>query len=180
MKRISAGDALRFRGRKFFGPLRGFQGKPFHPPLTDIPVGAYVIAPILDAVAYGGRNSAWGHDVYLAAGYTLLAGAAFSVLTALTGVADWTKTRPDTPVRRMANAHGLTMVLVTVLVMANLAVRFLGEPTVTSAGLLGLSAAIFVLTLFGGMIGGSLVYDHGMRVNTDEQPAEPQPMRRAG
>ena len=34
---------LSLKGRRSQG-LRGFSGKPFHPPLTDIPVGAYIIA----------------------------------------------------------------------------------------------------------------------------------------
>jgi uncharacterized membrane protein len=180
MNRFSIGSAFKFQGRKFYGPLRGFQGKPFHPPLTDIPVGAYVIAPILDAIAFAGRSATWGHDMFLAAGYTLLAGAAFSVITALTGVADWTKTKPGTEVRRMANTHGLTMVVMTLLVLANLAFRFLGDLQATSAALLALSGAIFGLVLFGGAIGGALVYDRGMRVVAEEESPSSQPMRRAG
>ena len=39
MRTFSFRPALTLKGRKFKG-LRGFAGKPFHPPLTDIPVGA--------------------------------------------------------------------------------------------------------------------------------------------
>ncbi|MEA2477997.1 MAG: hypothetical protein QOC87_2196, partial [Actinomycetota bacterium] len=36
---FSIRPAMKLSGRKFKG-LRGFAGKPFHPPLTDIPIAA--------------------------------------------------------------------------------------------------------------------------------------------
>ena len=43
MRKFSFRPSLTVRGRKFKG-LRGWAGKPFHPPLTDVPVGAYMLA----------------------------------------------------------------------------------------------------------------------------------------
>lgn len=169
MARFSAGTAFRFKQRKFYGPLRGWQGKPLHPPLTDIPVGAYVIAPILDVAAFAGRNATWSHEVYRAAGLTLLLGGIFSIATALTGLADWMKTRPGSSVRGMANLHMLTMVTVTGLVIVDLALRFPGGMRRPSVGSMILALAIIVLTIVGGELGGSLVYDRGMRVYVDEE-----------
>ena len=71
-------------GRKFKG-LRGFAGKPLHPPLTDIPVGAYMIAAVLDVISIIGRHEEWARDFFRAATFVLVAGAAVSLLTALTG-----------------------------------------------------------------------------------------------
>lgn len=61
MRRFSFRPALEFRGRKFKG-LRGFAGKPFHPPLTDVPVGAYIIGPALDLIAFIARDSSWASE----------------------------------------------------------------------------------------------------------------------
>ena len=105
MKRFALGTAFSLKDRHFNG-LSGFEGKPFHPPLTDLPVGAYVIAPILDLVSFVGGSRSWGRDAYTAAGYTLLVGAVASSLAALTGLADWLKMRAGSEVRRIANSHG--------------------------------------------------------------------------
>lgn len=58
MRHFSFRPALTFRGRKFKG-LRGFSGKPLHPPLTDVPLGAYVIASAFDVIAFIGDHTAW-------------------------------------------------------------------------------------------------------------------------
>lgn len=181
MKRFSTGSAFSLRGREFQG-LSGFDGKPFHPPLTDIPVGAYVIAPILDIIAFAGGDRSWSRDFSVAASYTLLTGAAVSVFTALTGFADWLRMKAGSEVRRIANTHGLTMVIVTALVATNLAFRFFDDVDATTSGILALSIAILVLVTLGAMIGGSLVYDKGykVRMRKVEEPGDQSTMRRAG
>jgi uncharacterized membrane protein len=183
MKRFAVGNAFSLRGREFQG-LSGFDGKPFHPPLTDIPVGAYVIAPVLDVLAFIGRNRSWGRDMYIAASYTLLAGAIASLPTALTGFADWLRMRAGSEVRRIANSHAVTMVVVTVLVITNLAVRYYDDVEETTPGILALSIAVLVLVTIGGMIGGSLVYDKGYKVRkrrVEDEPVDKDvPQHRAG
>ena len=167
MRRLSFRPALTWRGRKFKG-LRGWEGKPLHPPLTDIPIGAYVIVAVLDLISVVGQDEAWSRDFYRAATFTLIAGASVSVLTALTGFWDWLRsTEAGTQVRREANAHAITMVTVTVLVLTNIGLRVLAYPgdRHTGAVVLALSLVIAGLTAIGGMIGGSLVYDHGFNVS---------------
>lgn len=58
MKRFDFKSGISLRGRQLRG-LRGFAGKPFHPPLTDVPIGAYIIAPVLDAIAFFAREAEW-------------------------------------------------------------------------------------------------------------------------
>ena len=54
MRKFSVRPTLTLKGRTFKG-LRGWSGKPLHPPLTDIPIGAYVIVAALDLLsAIGG------------------------------------------------------------------------------------------------------------------------------
>ena len=42
---------ITFTGRKFRG-VRGWAGKPTHPPLTDFPIVAYVLAAVFDVISY--------------------------------------------------------------------------------------------------------------------------------
>ncbi len=166
MKTFSFRPAFEIRGRKFKG-LRGFAGKPFHPPLTDVPVGAYTIGPVLSIVAFVFSGSAWADGVWRAAGYTMLAGAAVSLLTAATGFADWLNTRKGTQMRRMANAHMWVMLTMTVIVLIALALRFLGGRNETPDTIvLVLDLVIATMVTVGGAIGGSLVYDFGFNVET--------------
>src|SRR5437870_1955713 len=126
MRHLSFGPALSLRGRKFKG-LRGWAGKPLHPPLTDVPVGAYMLAATFDVISALGHNQLWARDFYRAASFTLIGGAVVSVFAALTGFWDWLKsTEAGTQARRTVNAHAITMVTVTVLVLAGIAVRVLG------------------------------------------------------
>jgi len=169
MRTFSFRPALTMRGRRFRG-LRGWAGKPLHPPLTDVPVGAYVLAAAFDVVSIvGGDDQPWARDFYRAASFVLIGGAIVSVFAALTGFWDWlTSTEKGTQARRTTNAHAVTMVTVTVLVLAGIAVRVLGywdEPSTPVAALV-LSLAAAALTVIGGTLGGSLAYDYGFNVET--------------
>ncbi len=166
MKAFSFRPAIELRGRKFKG-LRGFAGKPFHPPLTDIPVGAYTIAPVLSVAAFLFQDASWTDKVWSAAGYTMLVGAVASVATSITGFADWLNTKKGTQIRRLANAHMWTMLALTGVVLVALAVRFLGDRNDSpDAVVLLLDLVIVALVTFGGTIGGTMTYDFGFNVET--------------
>src|ERR671918_1695319 len=96
-KLFSIKPALSFKGRKFKG-LRGWSGKPLHPPLTDFPVAAYVLAAAFDVVSYfaaRGNDAALGarsgvaHDFFVAATYVMVAGGTFSLGAGVTGFLGW-------------------------------------------------------------------------------------------
>jgi uncharacterized membrane protein len=166
MRHFSFRPALTMRGRTFKG-LRGWSGKPLHPPLTDIPVGAYMLAAAFDVISAVGNDQEWARDFYRAASFTLIGGAAVSVLAALTGFWDWLKsTEPGTQARRTVNAHATTMVTVTVLVLAGIAVRIAAfwDDQSTPGIALALTVAAAALTMIGGSIGGSIAYDYGFNV----------------
>lgn len=175
MRRFSFQPGLEFRGRKFKG-LRGFAGKPFHPPLTDVTVGAYTIGPVLTLVAFLFKESSWALDAYKAGGYVVLVGAISSLATALTGWADWLNTKKGTQVRRMANAHAWTMITLTVVVLAELWYRYLAESGEYYEEISSVTAlfalAILGLVTIGGTLGGSLTYDWGFNVEiANDNPA---------
>ena len=166
MSVFSFRPAFELRGRKFKG-LRGYAGKPFHAPLTDVPVGAYTIGPILSVIALVFRNAAWANEVWAAAGYAMLVGAVVSLATIATGLADWTNTEKGTQIRRIANAHMAVMVTMSVIVVIALALRFAGgRNDAPDLLVLLLDLVIAGLVSAGGTIGGSLTYDFGFNVET--------------
>jgi uncharacterized membrane protein len=169
MRKLSFRPALTLRGRRFNG-LRGWAGKPLHPPLTDIPVGAYMLAAAFDVISIvGGDDEAWARDFYRAATFALIGGAVVSVFAALTGFWDWLKsTEKGTQARRTVNAHAWTMVTVTVLVAVGIVVRaveYWDEPSTPGLALV-LTLAAAALTVLGGTLGGTLAFDYGFNVET--------------
>jgi uncharacterized membrane protein len=169
MRKFSFRPPLTWRGREFKG-LRGWAGKPLHPPLTAVPVGAYLLAAAFDVISIVGQDQEWARDFYRAATFTLVGGGIVSVLTALTGFWDWLRgSDPGTQARRTVNAHAVTMVTVTVLVLVGIGVRLLAydgdQHTAVLPLVLSIGAA--ALTGVGGTIGGSLTYDYGFNVETD-------------
>ncbi|TMK88929.1 MAG: DUF2231 domain-containing protein [Actinobacteria bacterium] len=170
MRRFSFRPSLTLRGRKFKG-LRGFAGKPFHPPLTDVPIGAYTVVAGLDVLS---KILHSGHPVvaaqlYKAGTFTLWGGALVSLATALTGFWDWWKSsEPGTQARRTINAHAWTMITATVLVVVDLILRTWVYDTnpVVPGRVLVISLVIFVLITIGGTLGGELTYDYGFNVET--------------
>jgi uncharacterized membrane protein len=167
VRKFSIRPTFTLRGRTFKG-LRGWSGKPAHPPLTDIPIGAYVLVAAFDLIATFGRDQSWAQGFYRAGTYVVIGGAAVSVLTALTGFWDWLRsTEKGTQARRTANAHAWTMVTVTVLVLVNIGLRLSeydrGYPT---PAILVLSLVVAVLVALGAALGGTLVFDYGFNVET--------------
>ncbi len=155
MRMLSFRPALTIRGRKFKG-LRGWAGKPFHPPLTDIPVGAYMLVAAFDVISFVGQDQEWARDFYRAGTFTIIGGAIAGVLAALTGFWDWLRsTEKGTQARRTVNAHAWTMVTVTVLVLVDIALRWFAYDgdAYTPVAVLVLTLAAAALTVIGGTIG---------------------------
>jgi uncharacterized membrane protein len=168
--------ALTYRGRKFKG-LRGWAGKPLHPPLTDVPVTCYFLVGLFDLISFiKGEGNRTGTDFYRAATYVLIAGAIVSVSTALTGFWDWWKGLPRNPggflgvathsqVWRTVNVHMAIMLTVTALVIIDIILRLAyWSDGYAEPGVLILSLLILVLTSLGAFYGGSLVYEYGFNV----------------
>jgi len=90
---FSIKPAITFKGRSFLG-LRGWSGKPTHPPLTDFPIVAYVLAATFDIISFiesKGSHAGAARDTFVAATYVIVAGGVMSLATALTGFMDWWK-----------------------------------------------------------------------------------------
>lgn len=167
MRRFSFKPTLTMKGRKNKG-LRGFAGKPTHPPLTDIPVGAIVLVALLDVVSIIGSDGAsWSHGFYAAGTLVLAAGAVGAVLAALTGWIDAAQSsEAGTQARRTINAHALLMIVAVVLALVNLALRFFvfGDDIATPVVVLILSLATLVVGGVGATYGGAMVFEYGFNV----------------
>ncbi len=174
MRHFSFRPALTFRGRKFKG-LRGWAGKPLHPPLTDIPVAAYVLAAVFDVISFVGQDEVWARDFYRAGTFTFVGGLAVSLLAALTGFWDWLRSStPGTQARRTINTHAWMMIVVTVLALADAALRlFAYEDNLhTNTVVLVLSVLAAALVSLGSVYGGALIYEYGFNVETSgDHPA---------
>jgi len=170
VRHFSFRPSVTLRGRKNKGP-RGLAGKPLHPPLTDVPIAAYLFAAAFDvlSVALHGGHPVVARQLFVAGTWTLLGGAAVSVLAALTGYFDWSKSsEPGTQARRTINAHAVTMISVTVLVGVDVLVRVTAyhARVHTPVWVGALSVVVALLVSFGATLGGSLVFDYGFNVET--------------
>jgi uncharacterized membrane protein len=160
---FSVRPALTFKGRQFKG-LRGFAGKPSHPPLTDIPVAAYVLVALFDLISFlsDGDTAA---NAFVAGTYVIVTGLVVSVPTALTGFWDWLKSTPKhTQAWRTANWHMTLMLTTTLIVIIDVLVRRGASEATGLVTFLSLLAGGIVS--LGATYGGSLVYDYGFNVET--------------
>jgi uncharacterized membrane protein len=144
--------------------LHGLPGHPLHPPLTDATIGMFVLATGLAVIgALGGIEDAAGKASWLA----LIGGLIVAAPTALTGFADWVRLEWGTPRWRTATFHLTAMVSAVVLFALAAWLQHDGyqHGDVTTGGLV-FSVAGFVVLTAGGWLGGSLVFEHGVRVTS--------------
>src|SRR5436309_6773707 len=152
--------ALYANGRPTAQKIRNFLngtwlGEPLHVVLTDVPIGAWTVAIMFDALDLirNRREFSLAADTSLAVGLLGAAGAAF------TGITDWSDVDP--PARRLGLIHGMLNVGVTALFATSFFLRKRNSRTggrVSAAlgyGLMSLSAHL----------GGKMVYQQ--RVGVD-------------
>lgn len=171
-KIFSIRPGITLKGRDFKG-LRGWAGKPFHPPFTDFPIVGYILAGIFDALSYllGDRPGDLRRDLYVSATYVMTAGAVLSIVTLVTGFWDWWKgidreksgplgKAKHTQVWRTINWHATVMLVVSAIVVVDLILRWTnyGAPSAELIVMV-LSIAAALLVSFGSFYGGELVFD---------------------
>ena|SRR5438105_4287906 len=149
---------------------KGLPGHPLHPPLTDVTIGTYTVATALAiADVTGASNKAAAEGWWL----VIVFGLATTVLTALTGLADWLTITWRSPLWWTATYHMLVMVTAT-LFFALTAIFGHGgwqHGNVTALPF-ALNVIGFLVLAVGGWLGGTIVFVHGMRVlNLVDEPA---------
>ena len=181
MPRIfSVKPSITLKGRKFRG-VRGWAGKPAHPPFTDFPIAAYMLAAAFDVISYfasgGEPGSSVARDSFAAATYVTIGGAVLSVVAAVTGFWDWWKgierdtstgwlgRAKHTQVWRTINTHATIMVTATVLVLIEIVIRLSQyDQGYTQLPVLILSVIVGLLVFWGSFYGGELIYDYAFNV----------------
>ncbi|MGW5416717.1 Rieske 2Fe-2S domain-containing protein [Actinomadura geliboluensis] len=135
-------------------------GQPAHPPLTDVPVGLWVSAAVLDLMP-GTRRAA---QALVAAG---LAGA---VPTVLTGIADWGSLHLEQ--QRVGLVHAAGMATTSLLYSASLIARHQGRDGAGRAlGFAGLSTLVA-----GAYLGGHLAFRQAAGASHADQVAHLVPL----
>lgn len=130
-------------------------GHPLHPALSDLPVGLWTGATLLDLTDHSPPPEA-GVD---AAGLLSAAGILGACAAALTGLSDWTVSNEQD--RRVGLFHGLLNTVAVGLQCASLGTRMAGHRSTARA----LGAASLAVTGAAAYIGGHLVFTKGVMVN---------------
>ncbi len=127
-----------------------WHGHPLHPPITDIPIGAWTATAILDLL---GQERA--------ADATLKIGVAGAVGSAITGIAQWYDLQNMDEPRRLGAMHASLNSWVLTLYLTSWALRSKGN---RGAGI-ATAMAGYSIAGFSGWIGGHLAYVLGIGVS---------------
>jgi uncharacterized membrane protein len=142
--------------------IKGWPGKPSHPPLTDASVGAYTVGV---AMLVAGKLGLQTPQMAVGSLIAISGGLLLALPTALTGLLDWLSIPKGTPTRTVATIHLFTMLTATVLfALTWLAQRpgYNDEEIRTLGLILGLVAEATLAA--GGFLGGTIVFVYGKRV----------------
>lgn len=131
-----------------------WMGHALHPLLTDVPIGTWTSATVLDLV--GGRDCEKASELLIGIGI------AAAAPTAVSGWSDWADTEPASDeVRRIGIVHAVSNITALSLYAASLAARRRGRrATGVALGLAGAGALSA-----GGWLGGELSFARGVGVN---------------
>ena len=136
-------------GRAVKDALHGrWLGHPLHPVLTDIPIGAWMMAQVFDGLGAARRTRAYDNAARVCITTGLLGAAG----AAVTGLADWSDTGRDS--RRIGFIHGMINVAATGLVLTSAVMR---RRRKTSSAV-AVSSTGFAVAMAGAYLGGALVY----------------------
>jgi nitrite reductase/ring-hydroxylating ferredoxin subunit/uncharacterized membrane protein len=156
----AAGEA----GQQVKNALHGtWLGHPLHPVLTDIPIGAWTMAMVFDAMdsINGSSEMQAAADTSVAVGLIGAAGAA------VTGLTDWSETYGRG--RKVGLVHGLLNVGATTLYATSLVMRRRDD---RGAGR-GLAMLGYAVSMAAAYLGGHLVY--GEQIGVDHTAAQEMP-----
>lgn len=130
-------------------------GHPLHPALSDVPIGSFTAATVLDALPGTGPASS----------ALILTGLAASLPTAASGLADWSSLTESQ--QRVGAVHAAANTLALACYAASLVARARRRPLPGKA----LAFAGLLATSGGGYLGGHLAYRQGAGVNHAEPAA---------
>lgn len=161
--------------------LRGGRGRPLHPALVHFPIALYPSSLLFDGISYLVDDG----NPFVKGAFTLLAVALVaSVGAVVAGFADFLRIPAGARAWRLAVAHMTLQLVAAGLFLADAILRARDlDVTSSPVGPVILSAVGVVILSVGALLGGDLVYRHGLRVEpslNDELepgPDEPPPAR---
>lgn len=138
-------------------------GHPIHPMLVTIPIGLWIFSLVCDFIARGGgANPAWATVAF----YCMGGGIVGALLAAVPGLIDLVSL-PAGP-RSTALLHMGINLGVVALYLINFWMR-MGAPD-KPGNLVWLSLVSVLILAVSGWLGGKMVFEHGIGVNTDGTP----------
>ena len=177
---LAAQDAIRALFRSF-GPSgdairRALHGtwlhEPLHAVLTDVPVGAWTAAVVFDALS----AIAQSRSLDKAADACVILGLAGAAGASISGINDWAEIKQTRP-RRIGSVHALLNVAATALFIGS-ATQRRNSGSRSAARILG--ALGFVVVYATPHLGGNLIYEHGIGVESKKtDPLFPAAPKRA-
>lgn len=152
------------------GGLRIF-GHPVHPVLVHFPIALWSASLLWDAIGLVRGEALWWSMSY----WTIALGLGFSLPAMVAGFWDYASVDEHAPAHRPATWHMLVMSGAAVAFLLSLLVRNASAaPEGTNLTLaLAASALGFGLLAWGGWLGGTLVYRHGVgaeHIGPENQP----------
>jgi len=152
-------SALGRPGKSLKSAMHGTRvlGHPLHPAITDVPIGAWTVGVAADYAAhFTSKIPTDAGDIALIVGILGALGAA------VTGYTDFHETFSQE--RRYALLHGLTNTVVLVVMVVSLALRWWAGSGAHPVAVV-LATIGWVLVIFGGYLGGHLVFGIATMVN---------------
>ena len=137
---------------------------PIHPMLVAIPIGLWVFSFVCDLVyAFGGGGEIWRTVAF----YNMVGGVIGALVAAVPGLIDMLSL-PAGP-KQTALKHMAINLTVVALYVVNIFIR-LGNPENVQLTT-WLSFIAIALLMVSGWLGGKMVFEHGVAVDTGEEPA---------
>ena len=159
------GTAVNHQGDQAMRTPASVAGHPIHPMLVPLAIGLWIFSFVCDLFLLSGRGGAWP----TVALYTMVGGIVGALLAAIPGLIDLLSLPPGP--RKTAIIHMSINLIVVGLFAVNAWMRLrqpesLGTPMLLSAIGLG-------LLVISGWLGGKLVYEHGVGVQTPSDLPRP-------
>lgn len=138
-------------------------GHPVHPMLVPIAIGGFVISFAADLICMvTGNATPWNMLAY----YTMIGGILGALAAAVPGFIDFLSL-PAGPVKSTGLAHMGINLTVVVIYIVNAWLRH-GDPQNLKLPMI-LSVVTVLMLLVSGWLGGKLVFEHGVAVDTSRE-----------
>jgi nitrite reductase/ring-hydroxylating ferredoxin subunit/uncharacterized membrane protein len=147
-------------------------GHPLHPVLTDIPIGAWTLAMVLDLIGLLFELPQLGLASSIAVGVGVV-GAAGAIAA---GLMDWLDVDP--PEKAIGAFHATFNTSATVLFLASFLIRW-GQHWQAGWGAFAVALVGYLLVMGGGYLGGIMVFHMGVMINRNAYRSGPNDFKPA-